>query len=66
MNEAILKAWIDATLKPLLTHAVKVMPLTTFATALIGYGAACARGAGLTRDQVRAELEKALSSHDDA
>lgn len=66
MNETMLKAWIDATLRPMLTHAVKVMPLTTFATALIGYGVACGRGAGLTKDQVRNELEKALSAYDDA
>ena len=64
MTEVMLKAWIDATLKPLLVHAVKVMPLTTFATTLIGYGVACARGAGLTKDQVRAELERALSTYD--
>lgn len=60
----MLKLWIDTTLKPLLNHALRVMPMSVFGETLIGYGIACARGAGMSVDDVRAKFEAALAAHD--
>lgn len=61
----MIRAWVDATLKPILTHALKVMPMTTFAGIMIGYGVACGRSIGRTKAQLREVLETALAEHPD-
>jgi hypothetical protein len=66
VTEALFKAWLDATVKPMLTHAVKVMPMTVAATTLLDYGVACARRAGMSKDEIREALEKGLSAYADA
>jgi len=57
----VIKMLIEARLK----QAVKdKIPLGNLAGSLIGYGVACARGAGMSNDTIRETLEAALS--DDA
>lgn len=66
MTTMMLKAWIDAVLKPQLLSSVRDgVPLAELGKALIGYGAGVLRkGAGMTPDDIRKVLEDTLASPD--
>ena len=62
----MLKAWIDAVLKPRVVSGVREgIPLDELGRALIGYGAAVLRkGCGMSQDAIRAELEAVFADND--
>jgi hypothetical protein len=64
MTKMMLKAWIDAVLKPKLTSSMRDgIPLEELGNALVGYGAGVLRkGCGKTPDEVRKVLEDALAA----
>jgi hypothetical protein len=64
MTSVMLRAWIDAVLKPKLTSSIRDgVPLEEMGNALIGYGAGVLRmGCGKTPDEIRKVLEDALAA----
>lgn len=61
MTKIMIRAWIDAVLKPMAGQWVKDgLPLEQFGGILLGYGVSMLRGAGQTPDQIRDALEGAL------
>lgn len=63
MIDAMAKAYIDQTMRPLFRHAIHIMGVRTLGELLIGYGISCVRGDGMTAEEIRSEIvEPALAT----